>query len=186
MQLKDHLIDRQLHIVFDLQRGEQQVITVIRHIIRDPLHTVLPFFHTVGDKTHMLVLRCSRSVIYRRKIHRAPIIGQDGIYDKIRQFPAVIIAKRPFQIVFVHAVEKCSDVVQSADLFFQGLLHDKKQCRKKHIHLFVQALKPLILPDLLLGTILYQFRITSHMTHTIFKLFQKVIPHRIVPYYTLY
>ena len=119
MQLKDHLVDRQLHIILDLECRQQQIIPIIRHIIGDSLYAVFPLFHPIGNETHMLTLCLSLAVILCFKIHRPAVIGQDRINNKIRQFPAILIPERPLQMILVHTVQKSSNIIQRADFLFQ-------------------------------------------------------------------
>ena len=81
-------------------------------------------------------LKAALLEIVTRKVHGAPFIGQDDIYDEIPQRPAVVKRHILPEILCVDRIDKDTDIVHRTGFFLQGLLHDIEQHGKDHVQLF--------------------------------------------------
>ena len=162
---KDHLMDCDLHVVLDLQRGQQQVVAVLGEIIGCPAHLRIQIDDFVGHIAYVHALVLPLVEIIAVKVHGFPLIGKYHIDDKISQTFAVLIAHISLKIAHIQAVYIRADVVNGAVLLFQGLLHKVQQHGEDDIDLLVQLEKTILLPDGLLAAAREQKRICPHMLH---------------------
>ena len=124
MHLKDHLVDGQLHIIFNFQGGKQQIVAVVGQIIRGApefLFDVDNLICHIADVHGLIFVPLKIEAV---KIHRLSFVGEDHIDNKIPQLLARIIVHAFAEMLYIHRVYISADIVHRTILFFQGLLHN--------------------------------------------------------------
>ena len=177
MHLKNHLMDGQLHVVFNLQRSQKKVISVIREIIGSSSQFLIHIHNSVchiADVHDVIRVRLKVKAI---KVHDFSFIRKDDIHNKIAQLATVLIRHIFFKMLYIDRVDVCADVIHGTVFFFQRLLHNVQHDCENHIQLFVNFQKTILPPDCLLTAVLYQDCIQSHVFHSFWKVFQKIVLH---------
>ena len=177
MHLKDHFMNSKLHIVFNLQCGEQQIVPVICEIVGCPPQLLVHINDPVGHITDMHDMIGILVKIKAVEIHGLPLIGENNIHDKIPQLPAFIIAYIFLKVLRVHRIDTGTDIIHGTIFLPQRHLHYKKQHSKNQIDLLICFHKSILLPGCFLYTIFNQQRIHPHMLHPSREMFQKFILH---------
>lgn len=84
-------MNSELHVVFNLKRGQHQVISVLRQMIGSTPDPLLHVDHTVCNVADIHGFVCPAVEIIPFEVHRPALVGQDHIHDKIPQFLTVVI-----------------------------------------------------------------------------------------------
>ena len=124
MHLENHLVDGDFQVALDFQRGQQQIVAVLREIIGSPAHLRIQVDDLVGHIAHVHDLVFPLPEVISLEIHGFPLIGKHHIDDEVPQILTVLIAHLFLKIPHVQAVQIGADVIDGTVLLLQGPLHE--------------------------------------------------------------
>ena len=171
MHPEDHLMDRKLHIIFDLQRRQQKIIPVVRQIIRSTLDLLVYVNDPVCHITDMEILIFIFLEVKPFEIHSPPLVGQHYIHHKIPKLPALAVRQVFLEMPGIDRVDISAYIIHRTVFLLQGLLHDIEHDCEDQVQLLSQRQETVLLPSRLLGAVLDQQRIKPDILHPSGKMF---------------
>ena len=179
MHLKDHLVDGQLHVIFNFQSGEQQIVSIIGQIIRSAPEFLIHIDNAVGHIADVHVLIFVFFKIKAVKVHGLSLVGQDDIDNEIPQLFAVVVIQIFMKMLYVDGIDISPDVIHGAAFLPKRLLHDIEKDRKDDVDLLRTSRETILLPGSLLDAVLNQHKMKPDAFHAAGKMFQKIVLHGI-------